>query len=148
MRRILPQKIWCNRSNRIAIRLVEDISMKILCAVLLLSSAFVLAQDNGAAKGDNSHRSKGDIDVTGCVSRANSDYVLMKENITYQLQTTGKLRLRGYLGHRVEITGYTSPTLSTSSDAMNKVGSASSITLNIKSIKTINKDCSEPAVPR
>ncbi len=122
--------------------------MKILCAVLLLSSAFVLAQDNGAAKGDTSHNSKGDITVTGCVSRANGDYTLMKQDLTYQLQSSDKVRLKNYLGHRVEITGYTSPTLSTSSDAINKVGSASSITLNIKSIKTIDKDCSEANVGR
>jgi hypothetical protein len=61
--------------------------------------------------------------------------------MTYQLQATGKIRLRNYLGQRVEATGNESPTMSTSSDAMNKVGSAAPVTLTITSIRTINKEC-------
>jgi hypothetical protein len=61
--------------------------------------------------------------------------------ITYQLQATGKIRLKHYLGQRVEATGTESPTMSTSSDAMNKVGSAAPVTLTITSIRTIEKEC-------
>ncbi len=122
--------------------------MKTLCVMLLLSCAFVLAQNNDATNSNTAKNSKGDITVTGCVSRANGDYTLMKQDLTYQLQSSSKLRLKNYLGQRVEITGYTSPTMSTSSDAMNKVGSASPVTLNIRSIKTIDKDCSESGVRR
>ncbi len=61
--------------------------------------------------------------------------------MTYQLQATGKTRLRQYLGQRVEVIGEESPTLSTSSDALNKTGSASSVTLTITSIRTIEKEC-------
>ena len=44
--------------------------------------------------------------------------------MTYELQATGKIKLRHYLGQRVEAIGSESPTMSTSSDAMEKVGSA------------------------
>ena len=61
--------------------------------------------------------------------------------MTYELQATGKIRLRNYLGQRVEITGKESPTLSSSSDALNKTGSASPVTLTITSIRSIAKEC-------
>jgi hypothetical protein len=121
--------------------------MKILCVVLLLSSGLLLAQDS-PAKTDSARDSKGQITVTGCVSRANGDYILMKQDVSYQLQPAKKMRLKNYLGQRVEITGNTSPTLSTSSDAINKVGSASALTLNIQSIKTLDKECSQRDVSR
>jgi hypothetical protein len=65
-------------------------------------------------------QSGGSVTIRGCVSKSNGDYVLLKENpgITYQRQG-GKIRLKSYLGKRVEITGTESPTLSTSEDAIN-----------------------------
>jgi len=48
----------------------------------------------------------------------------------------------------VEVTGSESPTMSTSSDAMNKVGSAAPVTININSIKVLDKDCSARDVSR
>ena len=44
--------------------------------------------------------------MQGCVSRSSGDYILMKQNpaVSYQLQATGKIRLRHYLGQRVEVT--------------------------------------------
>jgi hypothetical protein len=121
--------------------------MKVLWIVLMLSGGLLLAQDN-AAKTDSAKNSKGQITVTGCVSVSNGDYILMKQDLSYQLQPAKKMRLKNYLGHRVQITGYTSPTMSTSSDAMNKVGSASPVTLNIRSIKTLDLECSERAISR
>ncbi|MGA9554086.1 MAG: hypothetical protein WBR30_17705, partial [Candidatus Sulfotelmatobacter sp.] len=84
------------------------------------------------------------------VSRSNGDYTLMKQDpgITYQLQGSHKVRLSHYLGQRVEITGSESPTMATSSDAMNKVGSAAPVTLTVTSIRTIDKDCSARDVSR
>jgi hypothetical protein len=121
--------------------------MRILCVALLLCTALLLAQDN-AAKAGSAKDSKGQVTVTGCVSVSNGDYILMKQDLSYQLQPARKMRLKNYLGHRVEITGTTSPTLSSSSDAINKVGSASSLTLNIRSIKTLNSECSEGAISK
>ena len=121
--------------------------MRILCVALLLSGGLLLAQDN-VAKADSAKDSKGQITVTGCVSRSNGDYILMKQDLSYQLQPARKMRLKNYLGRSVEITGNTSPTMSTSSDAINRVGSASSLTLNIRSIKILDMECSERPVSR
>jgi hypothetical protein len=118
--------------------------MKRVGFVLLLASSFLLAQDNTAAKGSHKTKaSKDEITVQGCVGRSSGDYVLTKQNpaMTYELQATGKTRLRNYLGQRVEVTGSESPTMSTSSDALNKTGSAAPVTLTITSIKTIDKEC-------
>jgi hypothetical protein len=119
--------------------------MRKLWTVLLLSGSFLLAQDS-TPKNPSQHNakpSKGEVTVQGCVGRSSGDYVLTKQNpaMTYELEATGKTRLRNYLGQRVEITGKESPTLSTSSDALNKTGSASSVTLTITSIRTIDKEC-------
>ena len=119
--------------------------MKKLWFALLLSSSFLLAQDSNAANTSQqkSKDSKGEITVQGCVGRSSGDYVLTKQSpaVTYELQATGKTRLRNYMGQRVEVTGKESPTLSSSSDALNKTGSASSVTLTITSIRTIDKEC-------
>ncbi|MGA7927230.1 MAG: hypothetical protein WCA20_14730 [Candidatus Sulfotelmatobacter sp.] len=120
-------------------------------AILLLSGSFLLAQDGTAGNTSqrNSKDSEGQVTVRGCVSRSSGDYILMKQDpgITYQLQATGKIKLRHYMGQRVEATGSESPTMSTSSDAMNKVGSAAPVTLTITSIKILDKECTQRAVP-
>ena len=125
--------------------------MKTLLFALLLSSSFLLAQDNAPSNSNqqNSKDSKGQVTLQGCVSRFGGDYILMKQNpaVTYQLDATGKIRLRHYLGQRVEAIGSESPTMSTSSDAMDKVGSAAPVTLTVTSIKTIDKDCTVRSAP-
>jgi hypothetical protein len=119
--------------------------MRNLWFALLLSGSFLLAQDNTTAKTSqqNSKPAKGEITVQGCVGRSSGDYVLTKQSpaMTWELQATGKTRLRNYLGQRVEVTGTEGPTISTSSDALNKTGSASSVTLTISSIRTVDKEC-------
>jgi len=125
--------------------------MKTLCAVLLLASGLVLAQDATPADSQQAGKdSKGQVTLQGCVGRSSGDYILMKQNpaMTYELQATGKTRLKHYLGQRVEVTGSESPTMSSSSDAMNKVGSAAPVTLTITSIKTLDRECSERSVSR
>lgn len=114
---------------------------RLVLVTLLLSSSLLLAQNNAPA--DSHKPSKDEVTVQGCVGRSSGDYVLTKQNpaMTYELQATGKTRLRNYLGQRVEVTGKEGPTLSTSSDALNKTGSASSVTLTINSIRTIEKEC-------
>ena len=113
--------------------------------VLLLSSSFLPAQDNNssAAGEHQSKNAKGEVTVQGCVGRFSGDYILSKQDpgVTYQLQATGKIKLRRYLGQRVEVTGSEAPTMSTSSDALNRSGSASPVTILIDSIKTISKEC-------
>jgi len=123
-----------------------------LCG-LLLSGRFLLAQySTPPSTGQHDATdSKGQVTVQGCVGRSSGDYVLTKQNpaMTYELQGTHKIRLRNYLGQRVEVTGSESPTMSTSSDAMNKTGSAASVTLTLTSIRTIDKECTvrQPSGP-
>ena len=118
--------------------------MKPLILALLLCTSFVVAQDNRPANQNDNAKHDGDaVTVRGCVSRSNGDYILMKQNpaMTYELQAAGKIRLHDYLGQMVEVSGPTSPTLSSSSDAMNKTGSAAPVTISVKTIKTIDKEC-------
>lgn len=120
-------------------------------ATLLLSGCCLLAQDSTpASPQQNSKDSKGEVTLQGCVSRSSGDYILMKQDpaVTYELQATGKTKLRHYLGQRVEVTGKESPSMSTSSDAMARMGSAAPVTLTITSIRTLDKDCSARDVSR
>src|ERR1700692_1437415 len=110
---------------------------------LLLSGSFLLAQDsNSNMSRENSKDSRGQITVQGCVGRSSGDYVLTKQNpgLTYELQGTGKIKLRRYLGQRVEVVGTESPSMSTSSDALNKTGSAATSTITVSSIRPIDKE--------
>jgi hypothetical protein len=119
--------------------------MKSLIFALLLCATFAVAQDsNSASGGDNPKHDKNSITIQGCVSRSSGDYVLIKQDpaVTYELQATGKIKLRHYLGQRVEISGEQGPSLSTSSDAINRLGSASGVTISVASIKMIDKECS------
>lgn len=119
--------------------------MKKLWFALLLSGSLLLAQDtnsNGTRR-QTSKDSKGQVTVQGCVGRSSGDYVLTKQDpaMTYELQATNKIRLRQYLGQRVEVSGTEGPSMSTSSDVMTKTGSPASVTLTITSIRTVEKEC-------
>jgi hypothetical protein len=118
---------------------------KLMIIALLLSANMVLAQDSnsGSSTRQAKKASKDEVTMQGCVSMSNGDYVLMKTDpgVSYELQATGKTHLRHYLGHEVEVTAHEEPTLSLSSDALNKVGSAAPLTLTIISIKTIGPRC-------
>lgn len=124
----------------------REVSMKSLLFALLLCASFALGQENKAASAapEKSKDAKGQVTVEGCVSRFSGDYILVKQNpaITYELQASGKIKLRRYMGQRVEVTGQESPSMSTSSDSMTKVGSASPVTITVTSIRTIAKECS------
>jgi hypothetical protein len=125
--------------------------MKALLFTLLLSGSFLLAQDNAPANSQNDTKdSKGQVTVQGCVSRSSGDYTLIKQNpaVTYELQGSHKIRLSHYVGQRVEVSGSESPSMSTSSDSMAKMGSAAPVTITITSIRTLDKDCSARDVNR
>jgi hypothetical protein len=120
--------------------------MKKLWFTLLLSGSFLLAQDTSpnATSQHKSKEPKGEVTLQGCVSRSSGDYILIKQDpaVTYELQATGKMKLRYYLGQRVEVTGKESPSMSTSSDSLTRTGSPASVTITITSIKTLAKQCS------
>jgi len=124
------------------IKKMTMIKMTKLSFAMLLSGTFLLAQDSSMPR-ENAKDSKGQVTVQGCVGRSSGDYVLTKQNpgMTYELHATGKIKLRNYLGQRVEVVGTESPSLSTSSDALNKTGSAASSTISVSAITTIDKDC-------
>lgn len=118
---------------------------RFLIVAILLSAGLLLAQDSNPDNAGKSSRkpSKDQVTMQGCVSLSNGDYILMKTDpaVSYELQATGKTHLRHYLGREVEVTAHEEPTLSSSSDALNKVGSAAPLTLTIISIKTIERRC-------
>jgi hypothetical protein len=119
---------------------------KTILFVLVIWAGVLLAQESNTPSGsnqDNSKHAKGQITVLGCVGRSIGDYILTKQDpgTTYELQATGKIKLRHYLGQRVEVTGNESPSMSTSSDTSARSGSPASVTLTITSIKTIDKEC-------
>ena len=112
----------------------------------MIWTGILLAQESNPPSGssqDNSKHAKGQITVQGCVSRSTGDYILTKQDpgMTYELQATGKTKLRHYLGQRVEVTGNESPSMSTSSDTSARMGSPASVTLTVTSIRTIDKEC-------
>ena len=125
--------------------------MRHLWLAVLLSASFLLAQDNNPTppSQQNSKGSKDEVTLQGCVARRTGDYILVKQNPvgTYILQATGKLKLGPYLGQRVEVTGTESPSLSTSSDALSRLGSPSPVTIAVTSIRTIAKQCPVNPVP-
>jgi hypothetical protein len=78
------------------------------------------------------------------VTKSSTDYVLDQpdQGNSYELQGTGKIKLRSYLGQEVEVTGEKSPSLSTSSDVLTRAGSPSPITITVRSIKSLAERCS------
>jgi len=120
--------------------------MAVSLAVLLVASLTLAQSNQNAPSNQPSKNSNSDSSVTvrGCVTIQNGDYVLSKQDPgnTYQLQNGEKIKLRNYLGQRVEIRGTKSTTMPTSEDAINgRAGSASPVTIAIQSIKTISKEC-------
>jgi hypothetical protein len=114
--------------------------------LVLLLGSFLIAQDSPTT---DQHNAKRQETIQGCVSRSTGDYILIKQDpgMTYLLQARGKTRLGLYLGQRVEVTGTESPSLSTSSDALARLGSPASVTITVTSIKTIAKECIAHQVP-
>jgi hypothetical protein len=119
--------------------------VKSLLFAVLLCAGFAMGQESPSANpgADTNHKAKGEVTVQGCVSRSNGDYTLIKQDPgeTYELQATGKIKLRHYIGQRVEVTGQEAPSMSTSSDSMARIGSASPVTISVSSIRTIAKEC-------
>ncbi|MGO8795789.1 MAG: hypothetical protein ACLQLC_13280 [Candidatus Sulfotelmatobacter sp.] len=117
--------------------------MRPLLFAVLLCGSFIVAQDSNPAAPDNSKHTKGEVTVQGCVSRSSGDYTLFKQDpgITYELHGSRQIKLRKYLGQRVEVTGEENPTMSTSSDALNKTGSATSVSIRVTSIRMLDREC-------
>jgi len=113
--------------------------------IFLLSGSSLLAQtsDGQSPASQTPADSSGQVTIQGCVDRSRGDYILIQTDpgMTYELRSTGKIKLRQYLGQQVEVTGTKSASLSTSSDAIAFGGSPSPVTLSVGSIKTLAKRC-------
>ena len=113
---------------------------------VLFAVASLLAQNDANQPGNSSKKhsnSKGDITVQGCVGRSTGYYVLMQfdPGDTYNLEEgNNKIKLGPHLGEQVEVTGWESPVLGTSSSAFYRFP-ASAATLMVTSIKTVGRRC-------
>lgn len=123
--------------------------LKFMTFMLALSASLSLVAQTGANQAanpdqDQSKKHKDDVTVRGCVSKQNSDYILMQADPgnAYQLEKSRKLHLAHYLGKEVEVTGSESPSMATSSDYLARSGVASPVTIRIRTIKTIAERCS------
>lgn len=107
------------------------ISFIVLCVAMCL----------GQAREQPSTKSKGEITMTGCVSRLNSNFILMQsdQSSSYQLEESNGVKLAPYLGKEVEVTGVESMAMSTSSP---RATTANPLQITVHSIKTIHKRCS------
>jgi hypothetical protein len=126
----------------------EEHAMKTITAIVaaLLAVAALNAQSgpdpSGGAKKHHSRHPKDEVTLKGCVSDANGGYTLMQTDPgdTYELESR-KIDLGAHLGEMVEVTGWESTSLSTSSDTLARGGSASPVTIMVTSIKTVVKEC-------
>jgi len=111
--------------------LIKMISVVLLCAVV------AFGQDGQQTSDEN----KGEVTVTGCVSRLNTSFILMQSepSQSFKLEEGKKVKLEQYLGKEVEVTGEESHSLSSSSPSAT---TASPLTLTIHSIKVVHKRCS------
>ncbi len=118
--------------------------MPIVFAGLLLAHA--TSAQNNKGKQSEPNNPKGDITLQGCVGKASGQYILMQTDpaTTYKLESGhGSINLDRHLGQQVEVTGWESPSLSTSSERLSMDGSASSMTLMVTSIRTLEERCAQ-----
>ena len=108
---------------------------------VLFCSGWISAQSNQDQTQQPPKQKPGRVSVQGCVSRSSGDFTLMQSDPgnTYVIRPSGKLKLDSYLGQQVEVTGYETPTTSTSSNYNRRPASA--VTIIVESIKTISKQC-------
>jgi hypothetical protein len=109
----------------------------------LITASFMHAQSNQPRNSQQSTADNAQVTVRGCVSKLNGDFVLIKQDPgnTYQLRKTDNIKLKAYLGQRVEITGTKSATIPTSIDQTRGSGVASPVEISVNSIKTISREC-------
>lgn len=126
---------------------------KMLFLAVLFAVGLLMAQSGrdqpGSANKADAKDSKGEVTVQGCLAVVTGSYVLMQTDPgnTYKLEEGSRtVKLGPHLGEQVEVTGWRSASLSTSSDALNIVGSPSSETLMVTSIRTLAGRCTQKEV--
>ena len=115
----------------------------VFLALLCCAMAFGQSAGQGPSSAPQQAPKEGndEITVTGCVSKLNTNFILMQSDPghSYKLQESNRLDLRQYLGKEVEITGVELPSVSTT---LSTESHATPLTLRIESIKAIHKKCS------
>jgi hypothetical protein len=121
---------------------------KTQCLVVLFAVGSLVAESNPDQASNPSatypKNSKGEITVQGCLAKATGDYILVQTDPgnTFKLEKGSRnIKLGPHLGEQVVVTGWKSATLSTSSDALNRAGPPSSVTLMVTSLRTLAKEC-------
>lgn len=124
--------------------------VKFMAFMLAICASISLAAQTNPNQPANSDqhqpkKHKDEVTVTGCVSKQNTDYILMQTDPgnSYQLEKSRKLHLARYLGQQVEVTGAEYPTMATSSDYLARSGVASPVTIRVRIIKTVAPRCTQ-----
>ncbi len=116
---------------------------------VLFAAGLLMAQGRSDRPGTVSgSRAEGDVTIQGCLGLSVGEFVLMQTDpdTTYKIEKgSRKLKLDPYLGQQVEVTGWESASLSTSSEALART-SGSSVTLKVTSIRTLASRCTAGAV--
>jgi hypothetical protein len=120
-----------------------------LVATLLLSTAWLMAQDPQTSSGSSqagsaTSGSSGQTAVEGCLQGSSGNYTLTdKSGTTYQLQGDTS-KLAEHVGHEVQITGSTSAGSAGSSASAGSSGAAAgSQMLTVEKVKHMGKTCKE-----
>ena len=110
---------------------------------LLAGLSLALQATSQTANSDQTPKQKDQVTVTGCVARQNGDYILVQadQGNSFQLERSGKLHFKHYLGQEVEVTGTEHPSMATSSDFLARSGPGSPVTIHVTEIKTVAERC-------
>jgi Protein of unknown function (DUF5818) len=118
-----------------------------LAIPLLVSTSWLLAQNQDSPTRSGQNGTAGQTTIQGCLQESNGRYTLTSDSgMTYLLQGAGST-LSKHVGHEVRITGATSSTGSSHSEADPAAGASEKTeeTLTIESVKHISKTCSNTA---
>jgi hypothetical protein len=108
-------------------------------ALLLFSSAWLLAQNSANSPEDASGKGTGSaVSIQGCLSGSDGNYTLTDHQGTAYQLTGDTSKLSAHVGHEVKITGMTG---SSSANADNGMANGGAQTLQVSTMKHISKTC-------
>jgi Protein of unknown function (DUF5818) len=118
-----------------------------LALPLLVSTSWLLAQNQDSQLRSGQNGTAGQTTVQGCLQESNGSYTLTSDSgMTYLLQGASST-LSKHVGHEVRITGSTSNAGSSRSESDPAAGTSAKPqeTLTIENVKHISKTCSNTA---
>jgi hypothetical protein len=132
---------------------VQNMKKTLILSFLLLSAIWVMGQaypsqnpsQSSSQPSTQTSSSDNQTTVQGCLSGSSGSYTLTDNSgTTYQL-AGDTAKLSDHVGHKVEITGTTTPSSASSGGAATSAGSSGTKaqpTLNVTSFKHISSSCS------